>query len=149
MESRINASAFWHDNRLQTQHTTHPSCTHKHTHTHTRRDRQATTPLKFHSPPLSLASSYALATAPQAGKQKELKVQDEIVVHVSMLQCFLPLPLHIFFYFAFSLSVVAATAGGAAIQASLGRSCCSGSACIPAGPGRADPGWPRLEWELE
>lgn len=132
MESRINASAFWHDNRLQTQHTTHPSCTQIHAHTH--RDRQATTPLKFHSPrPPFLASSSALATPAQAGKQKELKVQDEIVVHVSMLQCFLP-P---FFYFSYSLSVVAATAGGAAIQASLGWSCSSGCACIPAGPGLA------------
>lgn len=104
-------------------------------HTYTHRDRQATTPLKFHSPrPPFLASSSALATAAQAGKQKELKVQDEIVVHVSMLQCFLsPSP----FYFSYSLSVVAATAGGAAIQASLGWSCCSGCACIPAGPGLA------------
>lgn len=114
-------------------------------HTHIHRDRQATTPLKFHSPrPPFLASSSALATAAQAGKQKELKVQTKLLC---MFQCYNvscpPSPLLLLLLLAVCCSC------------NSRRSCHSSELrlklllwlCLHTG--RAGPGWPRLEWEWE
>lgn len=108
---------------------------HKYTHTLTETDKQQLHLNSTHLAPPSLLPLPPLQLQHRQANKRNSKSKTKLLC---MFQCYnVSCPPSPFDYFSYSLSVVAATAGGAAIQASLGWSCCSGCACIPAGPGLA------------
>lgn len=122
----------------QTADTTHNSPK-LHTHTFTETDKQQLHLNSTHLAPPSLLPLPPLQLQHRQANKRNSKSRRNCCACFNATM--FPAPLPLFFYFSYSLSVVAATAGGAAIQASLGWSCCSGYACIPAVPGRAGHVW--------